>query len=420
MSSKMKYIVVVPDGMADDPVEILGNKTPLEVAHRSNMDYLAQHGMTGLVQTIPDGMNPGSDIGNLSIMGYDPRKNFSGRAPLEAANLNIMLKDDEVAFRCNLVTVSNNQMADYSAGHISTKEAGLLIDALNKKLGSSRLKFYLGKSYRHLLVIKSDSIREFLEIKCKPPHDIAGQDIQNYLPQGLPAARPAEGGGEAGSLADELVNLMEASKEIFLNHPVNQVRIDLKENPATMIWLWGQGTSPKLPLFTEKFALKGSIISAVDLVNGIGRLAGLEVVAVPGATGYYDTNYSGKAEYALNALKKKDFVYVHIEAPDEAGHNGDIKMKISAIEKIDREIIGPLLKRCGKKENFRMVVLPDHATPVEKRSHVSGPVGFVMFGRGIVPDGSSEYTETAAKERGLKFKSGEEMMEFFIRGNLEK
>ncbi|HLD70254.1 MAG TPA: cofactor-independent phosphoglycerate mutase [Candidatus Omnitrophota bacterium] len=406
MSSKMKYIVVVPDGMADDPVEILGNKTPLEVARRTNMDYLAQHGMTGLVQTIPDGMSPGSDIGNLSIMGYDPRKYFFGRAPLEAANLNIILKDDEVAFRCNLVTVSNNQMADYSAGHISTKEAGLLIDGLNKKLGSAKFKFYPGKSYRHLLVVRFNAIPELLKIKCTPPHDIAGRDIKNYLPQ--------------GALAQEILDLMESSKEIFLNHPVNQVRIDLKENPATMIWLWGQGTRPHLPLFLEKFGLQGSIISAVDLVNGIGRLAGLEVVQVPGATGYYDTNYLGKAEYAFHALKKKDFVYVHIEAPDEAGHNGDIKMKISAIEKIDREIIGPLLKHCAKKENFRIVVLPDHATPVEKRCHVSGPVGFVMFGRGIVPDGSSEYTETAAKERGLKFKNGEELMEFFIRGNLQK
>ncbi len=406
----MKYIVVVPDGMADFPVEILGNKTPLEIARRTNMDYLAQHGVTGLVQTIPDEMNPGSDIGNLSIMGYDPRKHFFGRAPLEAANLNIILKDDEVAFRCNLVTVSNDQMADYSAGHISTKEAGLLIDALNKKLGSAKLKFYPGKSYRHLLIVKSDAIAELLKIKCTPPHDIAGQNIKNYLPQaGLP---------QAGPLVDELLSLMETSKEIFLNHPVNQVRIDLKENPATMIWPWGQGTRPNLPLFTEKFGLQGAIISAVDLVNGIGRLAGLEVVAVPGATGYYDTNYLGKAEYALNAIKKKDFVYIHIEAPDEAGHNGDIKMKISAIEKIDKEIIGTILKHCAKKENFRMMVLPDHATPVEKRCHVSGPVGFVMFGQGIVPDGSNEYTETAAKERGLKFKNGEELMEFFIRGNL--
>lgn len=404
MSTKMKYIVVVPDGMADHPVEILGNKTPLEVARRTNMDYLAAHGVTGLVETIPDGMSPGSDIGNLSIMGYDPCKYFFGRAPLEAANLNILLKDDEVAFRCNLVTVSNDQMADYSAGHISTKEAGLLIDVLNKKLGSAKRKFYPGKSYRHLLVIKSDAVVGLLKIRCTPPHDITGQNIKNYLPH--------------GPLAEELLGLMESSKEILSNHPVNQVRIDLKENPATMIWLWGQGTRPNLPLFKEKFGLQGSMISAVDLVNGIGRLAGLEVVQVPGATGYYDTNYLGKAEYALQALKKKDFVFIHIEAPDEAGHNGDIKMKLSSIEKIDKEIIGTILKRYAKKENFRMLVLPDHATPVEKRSHVSGPVGFVMFGRGIVPDGSSEYTETAAKERGLKFKSGEELMEFFIRGNL--
>ncbi len=401
----MKYIVVVPDGMADYPVEILGNKTPLEVAKTPNMDYLAQQGFNGLVQIIPEQMSPGSDIGNLAIMGYDPRKHFSGRAPLEAANLGIILKNDEVAFRCNLVTVYDEQMADYSAGHISTPEAAILIEALNKKFNSPYMTFYPGKSYRQLVVIKSDHVKELLKIKCTPPHDIAGQKIKAYLPQ--------------GPFAEELCALMEGSKEVFMNHPVNQVRIDLKENPATMIWLWGQGSRPNLPLFTEKFGLKGSMISAVDLVNGIGRLAGLEVVQVPDITGYYDTNYLGKAEYALKSLRRKDFVFIHIEAPDEAGHNGDIKMKLTTIERIDREIIGTILKKFAKKNDFRILILPDHATPVEKRCHVNDPVGFVMFGKGIPQDGSTVYTEAASKEKGLKFKSGEGLMEYFIRENLE-
>lgn len=400
----MKYIVIVPDGMADYPVEILGHKTPLEVAHTANMDYLAQQGMTGLIQTIPDGMNPGSDVGNLSIMGYNPRRHYSGRAPLEAANLDIILKDDEVAFRCNLVTIDDNRMADYSSGHISTKEASTLIDSLNKKLKSDYIKFYAGKSYRHLMVIRSPKTAALLQIKTKAPHDILNQDIAAYLPKG-------EG-------SEELLNLMERSKDIFLNHPVNQVRIDLKENPATMIWLWGQGNRPNLPLFTEKFGLQGSIISAVDLVNGIGRLAGLEVVKVPKITGYYDTNYAGKAEYALKSLRKKDFVFIHIEAPDEAGHNGDIKNKIAAIEHIDREIVGRALEYFKKHKDVRIVVLPDHATPVELRGHVSDPVGFVMFGKGIHTDGSVHFNETSSKQKGLKFNSGEEMMEYFIRKNI--
>ncbi len=401
----MKYIVLVPDGMADYPVELLGGKTPLEVAHTPNMNYLANHGMTGLIRTIPEGMSPGSDIGNLAIMGYDPRENFSGRAPLEAANQNIILKDDEIAFRCNLVTVENNHMADYSAGHISSKEAAILIDTLNKELKMPNIKFYPGKSYRHLMIIKTSQAEDFLKIKCYPPHDILGQDLEKYLPQG------------PGS--ELLLELMEKSKNIFANHPINQVRVDLKENPANRIWLWGQGKRPNLPSFKEKFELKGAMISAVDLVNGIGRLAGLEIIQVPNITGYYDTNYAGKAEYAIKALKKNDFVYVHVEAPDEAGHNGDIKMKIACIEHIDREMVSLFIKQAGRDPNFRLVILPDHATPVEKRSHVADPVGFVMYGKGIVADGSIEYNETSTKAKGLKFQNGQELMEYFILKDLD-
>ncbi len=397
----MKYIVLVPDGMADYPVEILGHKTPLEVARTPHMDYLAQNGFLGLVKTIPDQMSPGSDVANLALLGYDPQRYFFGRAPLEAANLDITLQEDEVAFRCNLVTVESDQMADYSAGHISTQEASLLIQALNDQFQLPHIKFYAGKSYRHLMVMKSPRTKELLEIRCVAPHDIAGQNLGPHWPQG-----PG---------AEELKTLMEKSQDILAAHPVNGVRIDLKENPANMIWLWGQGKRPELPPFKEKFNLNGAIISAVDLINGIGRLIGLKVVKVPGVTGYYDTNYLGKAQYALKALRRRDFVFIHVEATDEAGHNGDIKMKMACIERIDKEIVGTLLDYYKKKSHVRILVLPDHATPVEKRCHVSDPVGFVMFGQGISSNGAFEYNERVAREKGLKFQSGEELLRYFLK-----
>ena len=396
----MKYIVIVPDGMADNPVEELGNKTPLEAAVTTNMDHLARSGMTGLVKTIPDEMSPGSDIGNMAILGYDPRTCHTGRAPLEAANLNVVLADNEVAFRCNLVTVMNDEMADYSAGHIRTKEAALLIDALNGDIGMKGVKFYAGKGYRHVLVLTVDDPKTYCAIKTTPPHDILGKDIKPYLPKG-----PG---------AEKLLKLMEMSKEVFEHSAVNQVRVDLGENPANMIWLWGQGTRPNLPPFHKKFGVKGSIISAVDLVNGIGRLAGLDVITVPGITGYYDTNYLGKAQYALESLKKKDFVYIHIEAPDEAGHNGDIKAKVNAIEQVDKHIVGTILNHFNEHDNFRILVLPDHPTPVKLRTHTADPVCFVMYGKGIPHDGSQEFNETTAKEKGLKFDSGEALLNHFI------
>ncbi len=398
----MKYIVLVPDGMADYPIKDLGEKTPLEVARSTNMDYLAQNGFTGLVQTIPAKMHPGSEIGNLAIMGYDPEKYFTGRAPLEAVNLGITLGENEVAFRCNLVTIAEKKMADYSAGHISSNEAETLIEALNKEMRFSDVHFYAGKSYRHLVIIKTDTVAELAKVKCVPPHDILGQEIERHLPR--------------GKNAQLILNLMEASRKILEHHSINHVRVDLKENPANMIWLWGQGTKPILPSFTEKFGVKGSVISAVDLINGIGKFAGLEVVSVPGATGYYDTNYLGKAEYAIESLKTKDFVFIHIEAPDEAGHNGDAKAKINAIERIDKEIVGTILEHFKKDDNFRIMILPDHATPVEKRTHTREPVCFVMYGKGVLKDSANAYSESAAREKGLKFTSGEALMEYFMRG----
>ena len=400
----MKYIIIVPDGMADWPIEQIGNKTPLEAAQTTNMDFLAQNGMTGQVQTIPLGMPPGSDIGNLAIMGYDPKTCFSGRAPLEAANLGIELSQGEIAFRCNLVTVENNKMIDYSAGHIQTAEADKLIHALNEEIGSHEVSFYTGKSYRHLMVLKSKYNHKLAEAKTVPPHDMMGADIAKHLPRGINA--------------EVLTSIMEKAGNILQDHPINQVRMDLKENPANMIWLWGQGIRPRLPLFKEKYGLQGAIISAVDLVNGIGKLIGHQIIKVPNVTGYYDTNYLGKATYGLESLKSNDFVYIHIEAPDEAGHNGDLKNKISCIERIDKEIVGTVLNHFDKNDDFRVLVLPDHATPIKKRTHTNEPVCFVMFGKGINSNGAQSFSEVTARGTGLLFKSGEELIQYFIKKNL--
>lgn len=401
----MKYIVIVPDGMWDQPVEELGRKTPLEVSHRTNMDLLAKNGMTGLVKTIPDKLYPGSEIGNMALLGYAPEQYFTGRAPIEAANLGVELAADEIAFRCNLVTIVDGKMEDYSAGHISTKEASELIETLNQRIDEPNIKFYAGQSYRHLLVIKVPNVAEYMKIKCRPPHDIIGREIARHLPQ--------------GPQATFILKYMEKAQRILADHPVNKVRVDLKENPANRIWLWGQGTKPGLPAFKDKFNVEGGIISAVDLVNGLGRLAGLEVVSVPGATGYYDTNYSGKAQYAIETLKRKDFMFIHIEAPDEAGHNGDFKAKIGCIERIDREIVGPIITHFDKVADVRILVLPDHPTPVKLRTHTRDAVGFVMYGKGIKPDNSESYTESACKAKGLKFKSGEELINFFMKSEAQ-
>ncbi|MBF0478901.1 MAG: cofactor-independent phosphoglycerate mutase [Candidatus Omnitrophica bacterium] len=400
----MKYIVIVPDGMTDLPIESLGGKTPLQAARTTNMDYMAQHGMCGMVQTIPQGMQPGSDVGNMSLMGYDPLEYHPGRAPLEAASMNIELQPEEVAFRCNLITMSDHVMKDYSAGHIKDKEANVLIESLSKEIDLPFGKFYAGKSYRHLLVLKVRDPEAFCTITTVPPHDILNQDIRDYAPK--------------GPHAEVLISIMERAYAILQKHPINDVRIDLKENPANMIWLWGQGMKPQLPNFKEKFGLTGGVISAVDLVRGIGKLAGLEIIDVPGINGYYDTNYLGKAEYALKALEKNNFVFIHIEAPDEAGHNGDIENKILSLEKIDQDVIGTILNRVDPHDT-RILVVADHPTPVEVRTHTSEPVNFLMFGKGFEPNGAPDYSEKSCSERDLKFANGEDMLNFFIKKYLD-
>ncbi|MBU0633795.1 MAG: cofactor-independent phosphoglycerate mutase [Candidatus Omnitrophica bacterium] len=400
---KLKYIVLVADGMADYPLEELGGKTPLEVARTTNMDFLAQQGKVGITCFVPKGMTPGSDIANLSIFGYDPVKYFSGRGPLEALNIGIDLKDDEVAFRCNFITVENDKLVDYSAGHITTKEALVLIKTLNKTLGAEDVRFYAGVSYRHLMVVRG-AVPEFLNIKCYPPHDIMGENIPKHLPKTATAEN------------EKIIQLMGKSKNVLSEHEINLVRIDLKENPANMIWLWGQGKKVQMPTFRQKYGLEGSVISAVDLIKGIGIAAGLTPIAVPGVTGYYDTNYEGKAEYALEALKDKDFIFVHVEAPDEAGHNADTREKIKAIENFDRYVVGKILAEFkDRKDEVRILVLPDHPTPISLRTHTADPICFVMFGAGIESNGLDAFNENLAQKSKYTISVGHDLMESFLK-----
>lgn len=393
----MKYIILVGDGMCDYPIAELDNKTPLEYARTPNMDFLAQKGKIGLARTIPEGMTPGSDVANLAIFSYDPKLYYAGRGPLEAANLGVELKEGEVAFRCNLITATDEVLVDYSAGHISSGEAAVLIRFLDEKLGSSEARFYPGTSYRHLAVIKNKG----LSARCVPPHDITGREFKKYLPR-----------GEDGEF---LISLMREARKLLLGHEINQVRLDLKENPANMIWLWGQGKRPRLSSFQEKYGISGAVISAVDLIKGIGRLTGLEVINVEGATGYYDTNYRGKAQAAISSLKKKDLAYLHIEAPDEASHNGDLQQKILAIERIDQLVLGSILDAFKGDDNLRILLLADHATPLSLRTHTADSVCFAMYGRGISASGMSAFNEQEAKKSGIALDNASGLMDRLIK-----
>ncbi|MDD5069861.1 MAG: cofactor-independent phosphoglycerate mutase [Candidatus Omnitrophica bacterium] len=396
----MKYIVIVPDGAADHPLDSLGQKTPLEAAETPNMDLLAQQGTVGRVKTVPRGFVPSSDVANLSLMGYDPEVYYSGRAPLEAANLGIPLSDDDLAFRLNFITESDGKVLDYSAGHIKNKESKALIDSLSLKFGSQQLQFYHGQSYRNLLVVRGGAKLGLDKVKYFAPHDIMGQSVEKNFPK--------------DKRSQEIVDLMRKSGEFLENHEINRVRIDLGESPANMIWLWGCGRRPNMPLFRDKFGVSGSVISAVDLINGMGKIIGLDVLKVEGVTGYYDTNYRGKADAALKSLETKDFVFVHIEAPDEAGHNQDLRMKIICIERIDKFVVGPILKAMTTKD-FRILISPDHPTPVMKRTHTNEPVPFVMFGSGIDYGGYTSYCEKEAATSKVYYDKGDELISFFLK-----
>ncbi|MBU4140303.1 MAG: cofactor-independent phosphoglycerate mutase [Candidatus Omnitrophica bacterium] len=399
----MKYIVLVGDGMADYPLEELQGKTPLEAAKTPNMDYIAECGQVGWARTIPDKMAPASDVATLSILGYDPAKFYSGRGPLEAANMGIKLKKDDLAFRCNLVTTGGDKMLDYSAGHINNKEAHILIKDLDKHLGTDALRFYPGVSYRHLMVTK-DLKPSLLKVRCTPPHDIVGQSISGNLPR--------------GRNADSLIDLMRRAGSFLEHHEVNKVRVDLGESPANSIWLWGQGKHPAMPKFEEKYGVRGSVISAVDLIKGIGRIIGLEPIDVPGATGYYDTDYRAKAAYGIESLKKKDFIFIHVEAPDEAGHNGDLRAKITAIERFDSRVVGQILEHFRKRTDVRILVLPDHYTPIPVRTHTSEPIFFALWGQGVAKDEICAFNESAARQSKLNFPRGWQLMDYFIKHDL--
>lgn len=399
----MKHAILIADGMADRPVEELFGKTPLEAAKTPAMDELASMGQVGLCQTVPDHVEPATDVSTLSILGYDPRRYYSGRGFLEAVNIGVDLKEDEIAFRCNLITTEEDRIVDYSAGHISTEEARVLIHHLNKVLGRQGIRFYAGVSYRHLLVVKkSFSPTGKFDVQAAGPHTLIGEEVGTHLPQG-------EG-------ADLLKDLMAASREALRDHEVNRVRLDLKENPATMIWLWGPGTRGNVPPFKERFGIDGAVISAIDLIKGIGKLVGFDVIKVPGVTGYYDTNYLGKAEYALAALKEKDLVLVHLEATDEAGHKGDLRQKMAAIERFDKLIVATVAKGLRRNKNSRILVMPDHATLVSTRMHVSDPVPFLIYGKDIPAGRVKAFSEREAKETGFIVEEGHRLMEIFIKG----
>ncbi len=359
----MKYVILVPDGAADHPVAARGGATPLEKARLPNMDFLARNGVCGTAVTVPEGMPAGSDVANFSLLGYDPRRYYCGRGPLEAASMGVRLEEDQVAFRCNLVTEEDGRLADYSAGHITSEEAGLLIRFLEEKLGDAYTAFHPGVGYRHLLLLRG---LKHLEDVCVPPHDAVGRSVEDILPQGPGAER--------------LRSLIRLSRRLLQDHPVNRRRRERGLRPANMIWPWGQGRSPEIPTIGERYGLSGAVVTAVDLIKGLGIHAGMEVVEVPGATGYYDTDYEAKARYALLALRRVDLVYVHVEAPDEAGHEGNWEAKVEALENFDRHIVGAVLDESIRlHEEFRILLAPDHPTPIEVGTHVPEPVPFVLY-----------------------------------------
>lgn len=388
--------------MADYPIEKLSGRTPMETARTPNLDFISQNGQLGVVRTIPGGFPPGSDVANLSIVGYDPHKYYSGRAPLEAASIGIKLNEGDWAFRCNFITANDDTLEDFCAGHIKTDEAKVLIKLLNEKLGNETVQFYTGKSYRHIMVYRGT---QKMDAKCFPPHDIMGQSIQKHLPRG--------NGHEI------LADIMLRSRTILSHHDVNKVRIDLEENPANMVWLWGQGHRPDMPTFHSRFGLTGAVITAVDLIKGIACYLGWDIIDVPGATGYFDTNYANKGRYAIQALENHDIVQVHIEAPDEAGHEGKVHEKVTAIEQIDSKIIGPVLAAKNTFNGLRILVLPDHYTPIVKRTHTAESVPFVAYGTGIEKGIGLPYNETNAHASGLHIKDGHRLIEHLISGSFQ-
>ncbi len=383
----MKYLVLIGDGMADYPIDEIEGRTVLQYARTPNMDYIAGNGINGFSQTVPEGMTPGSDIANMSILGYDPEKYYSGRAPLEAASMEIILEKDDVAFRCNLVTLKDDILEDYSAGHISTELAETLIKSIDSDIGSENIRFYPGMNYKHLLLLKKG---KGIDAVCTPPHDIMGQEWERYLPHGKDG--------------DFLSKIIRRAHGILSKHPVNIERIKSREKPANSIWLWGQGYAPAFPEFKQLYGLDSAVISAVDLVKGIGIYAGIDVIEVPGATGYFDTDYRAKAEYAIKALEDHDIVFVHVEAPDEAGHMGSVEEKIKAIENFDQKVVGTILSHIlNSDEEYTVLITADHPTPISLRTHTTDPVPFAIYSTALTEkDNVSAFDEDSASNGSMK------------------
>ncbi len=396
----MKYLVMLCDGMADTPYPALQNKTPMMLAKKPTMDMLAKTAEVGLCRTVADGLKPGSDVANLSVMGYDPMECYTGRSPLEAASIGVELKDTDVALRCNLVTLSDEDnyadktMVDYCAGDISTAEAAEIMKTVQEKLGNDTFTFYPGVSYRHCLVVANGTTALG---DMTPPHDISGRVVGDYLSK-AEAAQP-------------LIDLMKKSVDILKDHPVNVARIAKGERPVTSIWLWGEGRKPQLQDFKEKNGVSAGVISAVDLLKGIGVCANMEIPDVEGATGYLDTNFKGKADAAIELFEKGvELVYIHVEAPDECGHRGEAENKVKAIEEIDKQVLTPVVEYLKGADDFRILVMPDHPTPLATRTHCSDPVPFMLYDSRKASDGVETFTEDTAAATGVMIEHGPSIM----------
>lgn len=401
----MKYVVVLYDGMADYPVPALGGKTPMMVAKKPNLDYLAQRAEVGLVRTVAEGLKPGSDVANMSVMGFDPMKYYTGRSPLEAASIGIDMKPTDVSLRCNLVTLSQDDkpyeektIEDYCADDISTEEAVELIKTIEEKLGTDEFKFYSGVSYRHCLIWKNGTTELG---NMTPPHDITGKVITDYL--------------STAENAKPLIEMMKKSYDILKDHPVNLARIARGKRPANSIWLWGEGTRPSISTFEEIYHIKGGVVSAVDLIKGIGRCAEMEVAEVEGATGYIDTNFEGKANAALDLLERNDLVYIHFEATDECGHRNEPENKVRAIELIDERVLPILFEGLKKYDDYKIMVLPDHPTPIVTRTHASDPVPYLIYHKNKEVDGVNTINEETAKATGNFIDFGPSIMPHFLK-----
>ena len=399
----MKYIIILGDGMSDYPIKSLGNKTPLMAANIPHIDELCRKGRSGLLKTISEGFQPGSEAANLSVMGYDIAKVLNGRGVLEAASMGVMLEENDLALRCNLINITDGKIKNHSAGHITTEEAKEIIVSLNEKFGTDKIKFYPGVSYRHLLVIKGGND----QIKCTPPHDVPGADFDKVMIKAI---------SSEGEKTAELLNQMILdSQQFLLEHQINKKRIELGKDAANSIWPWSPGFKPKMKTLQELYGKTGAVISAVDLIQGIGVYAGMKVIKVEGVTGLYNTNYEGKAKAAVDAIKEVDFVYVHVEASDEAGHDGNIDLKIKTIEYLDQRIVKYIMEETAKmNEPVAIAVLPDHPTPVEMRIHVSDPVPFLIYNPTQSPDSVNEYNELSVLKGSYGLLKGDEFIKAFF------